>query len=192
MALQITNTCRSNGIIHPGAQKGYSSLATAAWEGQLSFLGEYMNFVKWTQDLACSRVWRCLSWIRWSEGFWHQNTFLSCVKVIVPMVHGNELCTKLWDPTCWSASLWVWIVHTIQAMQQNLNVKSPNFPMTFLDSVSHVTKELFHRLLFVVVWRVQWSNQPKARIPAAWTASFEATIHPSTPSGVKRMKIQQL
>ena len=81
---------------------------------------------------------------------------------------------------------------SIQAMQHNLNVKSPNFPMTFLESVSHVTRELFHGLLFVVVWRVQWSNQPKARIPAAWTASFEARIHPWTPSGVKRMKIQQL
>lgn len=116
------------------------------------------------------RAWKWKWLCQWCTGM----NFAQCIRD----ASCEGLWSKLWDPT-------------IQAIQQNLNVQSPNFSMTFRESVPHVTRELFHRLLFVVVWRVQWSNQPKARIPAAWTASFEARIHPSTPSGVKRMKIQQ-
>ena len=130
---------------------------------------------------------------------------------------------KLWDSTCWSFSRCELCVkkfshnlprngvffsgisyHFIQFKPFN-RTWMWNCPWLFHDFSGGRSHHMSNsccadsRLLLVVVWRVQWSNQPKARIPAAWTASFEATsspssytVHPSTPSRVKQMKIQQL
>lgn len=83
---------------------------------------------------------------------------------------------------------------SIQAMQQNLNVKSPNFPILWLFwSQYHMSQKSCST--GSCLWWCEECNEATSQKPGSQQHerphSKQGYIHPSTPSGVKRMKIQQ-